>query len=151
VAHLGEVAANVERLRAAGVGVLVVSQAKPAVLSSYLKRHPQPVPVVCDPDRAAYRAFGLERTSWPGLMRPDVMAGYLGLMLRGYLFRIPYRGEDVLQLGGDFLLDRSGKVVFAHRSRTATDRPGIDVLLTAATEGGPSLRSPPDDVRPSCP
>jgi hypothetical protein len=133
VAHLVEVAANVERLRAAGVNVLVVSQATPTVLARYLKHHPQPVPVVGDPDRAAYRAFGLERTSWPGLMRPAVLARYLGLMLRGYLFRVPYRGEDVLQLGGDFLLDRVGRVVFAYPSRTATDRPGIDELLAAAS------------------
>lgn len=132
VAHLGEVAANVERLRAAGVNVLVISQAKPAVLATFLRNHPQPVPVVGDPDRAAYRAFGLERTSWLSFFRPSVMWGYLRLMFRGGKVRKPYPGEDVLQLGGDFLIDRSGRVVYAYRSRTATDRPGIDALLAAA-------------------
>lgn len=126
-------AANVERLRAAGVSALVVSQAKPAVLATFLRRHPQPVPVVCDPDRAGYRAFGLERTSWLSFFRPSVMWGYLRLIVRGGKVRVPYPDEDVLQLGGDFLLDREGRVVFAHPSRTATDRPGIDTLLAAAS------------------
>jgi peroxiredoxin len=133
VAHLGEVAANVEHLRAADVSVLVVSQARPAVLATFLRDHPQPVPVVCDPDRAGYRAFGLERTSWLSFFRPSVMGGYLRLIFRGGKVRKPYPGEDVLQLGGDFLLDRAGRVVFAHPSRTATDRPSIDVLLAATS------------------
>ena len=133
MAHLGEVAANVERFRAAGVSVLVVSQAQPTVLATFLRRHPQPVPVVCDPDRAGYRAFGLERTCWLNFFRPAVVWRYLGLIVRGGKVRTPYPGEDVLQLGGDFLLDRAGRLVFAYRSRTATDRPGIDALLAAAS------------------
>ena len=141
MAHLGEVAANVERLRAAGVSVLIVSQAQPAVLATFLRRHPQPFPVVCDPDRAVYRAFGLERTHWLNFFRPAVVWRYLRLVVRGGKVRMPYPGEDVLQLGGDFLLDRTGRVVFAYRSRTATDRPGIDALLAAASR----------PIRPSCP
>jgi peroxiredoxin len=133
VAHLGEVAANVGRLQAAGVRVLAISQATPAVLATFLRDHLQPVPVVCDPDRAGYRAFGLERTSWLSFFRPSVLWGYLRLIARGGRVRKPYPGEDVLQLGGDFLLDRSGRVVFAHPSRAATDRPGIDVLLAATS------------------
>ncbi len=131
MAHLGEVAANVGRLRAAGVVVLVVSQAKPPVLAMFLRRHPQPVPVVGDPDRAAYRAFGLERTGLSSFFRPRVVWGYLRLILRGGRLRKPYPGEDVLQLGGDFLLNRTGRVVFAYPSRTATDRPTVEALLAA--------------------
>jgi hypothetical protein len=132
VAHLGEVAANAQRLRAAGVGVLVVTQAKPAVLATFLRRHPQPFPVVCDPDRDGYAVFGLECASWPSFFRPDVAWGYLWLILGGRKVRRPYPGEDVRQLGGDILLDRAGRVVFAYRSRTATDRPGVGELLDAA-------------------
>ena len=129
MAHLGEVAANVERLRTAGVGVLVVSQAQPAVLATFLRNHPQPLPVVCDPGRTGYRAFGLERTGWMSFFRPSVLWGYLRLIVRGGKLRMPYPGEDVLQLGGDFLLDRAGRVVFAYRGRTATDRPSVEELL----------------------
>ncbi len=136
MAHLGEVAANLERFRAAGVNALAVSQAKPAVLAAFLRTSPQPFPVVCDPDRVAYRAFGLERASWASFFRPKVLWGYLRLIRRGGKVRRPYPGEDVRQLGGDFLLDRAGRVVFAHRSRTATDRPGVEELLNVVRPRG---------------
>jgi hypothetical protein len=38
----------------------------------------------------------------------------------------------VLQLGGDFLLDRAGRLVFAHRSANPADRPTMAALLAAA-------------------
>jgi hypothetical protein len=114
------------------VTVLVVTQAPPAVLAACLRSHPLPFPAVADPDRVAYRAFGLERTRWRDFFRPAVVWGYLRLILRGRLPRLPFRDEDVLQLGGDFLIDRAGRVAFAHRSRTATDRPAAGRLLAAA-------------------
>jgi hypothetical protein len=120
-----------DRFRSAGCGLAVVGQAKPAVLATFLKRYPKPYPVVSDPDRAAYRAFGLERTSWPTIFRPDVTLKYLWRMVTGTRPRIPYRGEDVLQLGGDFILRRDRTVVLAYASRNPTDRPSVARLLAA--------------------
>ena len=47
------------------------------------------------------------------------------------LVRVPAAGEDVLQLGGDFVHGRDRRVVFAHPSRAATDRPTVDQILDA--------------------
>lgn len=124
-----------ERIAARDCSVLVVTQARPDVLSRHLSRAGWAVPVVCDPDRAAYRAFGLERAPWWTFLRPRVLFGYLFGMLRGYAPKMPYAGEDVLQLGGDFILDRNGRVVFAYRSAVPTDRPAVGKLL-AAIGGG---------------
>jgi hypothetical protein len=41
------------------------------------------------------------------------------------------QGEDVLQLGGDFILDREGRLAYAYRSADPTDRPAVEVLLRA--------------------
>lgn len=131
VAHLGEVARGLDRLTAAGVSVLVVVQAGPPQLSWWLARQPQPFPVVSDPDRAGYRALGLGRVGWSHFFRPGVLWGYLRLMLRGKRPRAPVGGEDVLQLGGDFVLDRRRRVVFAHPSRAATDRPTVAEILAS--------------------
>lgn len=131
-----------DKLAAAGCSVLVVCQAKPETLAHHLARRAWPVPFVADPDRAAYRAFGLDRTGVLSFLRPDVVWGYLRGMLRGYLLRMPYSGEDVLQLGGDFVLDRTRKVVFAHASANPTDRPRaariLDAVAAAAPDAGPS-------------
>jgi hypothetical protein len=133
-----------DQLAAAGCSVLVVCQAKPEVLSLYLSRQSWTVPVVCDPDRAAYRAFGLERTRWRTFLRPQVLWGYLRGMLRGYAPKMPYAGEDVLQLGGDFVLDRAGRVVFAHACAEPTDRPTLAQILGAVEGESPHDTATPD-------
>ena len=131
-----------EQLAAAGCSVLVVCQAKPETLALYLSRQKWSVPVVSDPDRTAYRAFGLDRAGWLTFFRPKVLWGYLREMLRGYGLKTPYAGEDVLQLGGDFVLDRTGKVVFAYPSADPTDRPTVAQLLDALRTARPQPESP---------
>ena len=122
-----------DEFAAAGVSVLVVSQAKPDVLRLYLSRQPRGVAVVCDPDRAAYRAFGLQRVRWLSFFRPKVLGGYLAKIFRGHKVRKPYPGEDVLQLGGDFVLDRRREVVFSFASDDPTARPGVADILRAVS------------------
>jgi hypothetical protein len=118
-----------DEFAAAGVSVLVICQAKPEVLSLYLSRVPRGVPVVCDPERAAYRAFGLQRVGWLSFFRPKVLGGYLAKIFRGHKVRKPYPGEDVLQLGGDFVLNRRREVVFSFASDDPTSRPGVADIL----------------------
>ena len=120
-----------EELAAVGCSVLVVVQAKPEVLSRYLARRSWHVPIVSDPERRAYAAFGLERTRWLTFFRPKVLWGYFRGMLRGYALKTPYAGEDVLQLGGDFILDKLGRVVFTYPSANPTDRPSVATLRDA--------------------
>ena len=120
-----------EQLLAAGCSVLVVAQAKPEVLSLYLARRTWRVPVVSDPDRVAYKAFGLERAGRFTFFRPRVLGGYLRGLLRGYGLKKPYAGEDVLQLGGDFVLDNLGRVVFAYPSADPADRPSVAAIREA--------------------
>jgi len=134
-AHLGEVDAARDKLAAAGCSVLVVTQSKPGAVAPYLNRMGWHVPVVCDPDRAGYAAFGLERTRWTSFVKPRVLAGYLRAALRGYGVRKPVPGEDVLQLGGDFVLDRQREVVFAYPSADPTDRPTVAAILEAIRPG----------------
>jgi len=133
--HLEEVASQVDRLRTAGISVVAISQAKPEFLAMFLRQFPQPFPVVADPDRQAYRAFNLERARWRDFFHPGEIARYLGIMARGHRVQRPFAGEDLLQLGGDFLLDRHGKVRFAYRCQTATDWPRFEEILAAATAG----------------
>lgn len=133
-------------LAAAGCSILVVSQARPEVLSLYLARQGWHVPIVCDPDRAGYAAFGLERTGWLTFFRPKVLWGYFRGMFRGYGVKKPYAGEDLLQLGGDFVLDRSRRVVFAYASADPVDRPGVGAIRAALPSAGPMGSEPAPDA-----
>jgi peroxiredoxin len=136
--HLGEVQQEYDEFRRLGAEVLIVSQARPELLTAFLREGPLPFAIVADPGRAAYRAFGLERTSWAELLRPGVIFRYLRLSFRGWRPRKPYAGEDVLQLGGDFVLDREGRLAYAYRSAEPTDRPSIEVLLQAVRDASVS-------------
>lgn len=133
-----------DQLAARGCSVLVVSQAKPEVLAPYLSRAKWGVPIVCDPERAAYAAFGLERTNWFTFFTPRVLWGYFHGMFKGYGVKRPYAGEDVLQLGGDFVLSRGRNVIFAYRSVNPTDRPAVNDILAALE----SVRPIPHDRAP---
>lgn len=111
--------------------MLVVSQAEPETLARYVERQKWHVPIVSDPERTGYAAFGLERTGWLTFFRPKVLWGYFRGMSRGYGFKKPNPEEDLLQLGGDFILNRQREIVFAYRSADPTDRPSIADLLAA--------------------
>jgi peroxiredoxin len=118
-------------VQALGGEVLAVSFTRPQRLVAYLAGHPLPFPALADPERAAYRALGLGRTSWRALWRLRILARYLGLIFRGWLPRRSAEGEDVLQLGGDFVIDRQSRLTYAHPSAEPTDRPSAEELLQA--------------------
>ena len=57
-------------------------------------------------------------------------------MLRGRLPGKHTKGDDVKQLGGDFVLDASGRLLYLYRSHQSTDRPGAEELVAAIGETG---------------
>jgi peroxiredoxin len=142
-----------DEVRRLGAEVVAVTQARPEVLAAALASVLAPIldslsfpfPIVGDPDRVAYKAFGLERAGLTTMMRPGVILGYLRAIFRGWMPRKPLRGEDVLQLGGDFVLDREGRLVYAHRSATPTDRPSaqelIDVIMGGTEDGNAKCKT----------
>ncbi len=114
-----------------GAEVLVVSFTPPAQVAAYLQGNPLPFPTVSDPELKAYQAFGLGRTTFGAILHPRVLGRFLKLILRGWLPWRPDQGQDPFQLGGDFIIDGRGKLVFAHPSADPTDRPSKEELLQA--------------------
>jgi peroxiredoxin len=132
-AHLSDLDRNYQAIRAAGAEVLAVAMRKPEFLREFQKNGKYTIPMACDPERAAYRLFGLERTTWTSYLRPGVIGGYMGLMVRGWMPGIPAKGEDVHQLGGDFIVDRDGKLIYAFRSSDPSQSAPIAELLKLLT------------------
>lgn len=112
-----------------GAGVLVISFEPVERLPAYRGAKGWRFPVVSDPTRASYSAFGLGSAGWRGLWGPRVIRRYLGLLLRGY--RIERSEADIHQLGGDFIVNVSGKLVYSHRSRDPADRPSLSEWFSA--------------------
>ena len=100
------------------------------MLRHYQEHHQWRFPILADPERTAYHAFGLERLSWNRVFSLATLKLYLKLFRKG-LVRQDYGNSDVYQSGGDFLIDRSGTILFAHRSEEPADRPSVSTLLKA--------------------
>lgn len=123
-----------EELRQLGAEVLVISFSPPEFLTRYLESNPLPFPLLADPERLAYKGFGLERTTWKEMLRPAVLGRYLKLVVRGWLPWKSRKGDDLLQLGGDFVLDEPRRIRYVHRSTEPTDRPSAQTLLAAVRQ-----------------
>jgi hypothetical protein len=75
--------------------MLIVTQSRPEAVAAMSLS----LPTLCDPERAAYRYFGLDRGRWSMFFRSGVLLRYLRLIFTGWR---PHRGEaeeDMLQLG----------------------------------------------------
>jgi peroxiredoxin len=112
-----------------GAVVLGVSFEGPSVIARFAERESLPYPILSDPERRAYRAFGLERGRTGQVWSLHALRTYARGLLNGRLPRLPR--ADIAQLGGDFVLDSQGKVVYEYRSEESADRPAIDTLLDA--------------------
>lgn len=120
-----------EEFRRLDSEVFAVSFAPPEKIGPYQKMNPLPFPVLSDPERTAYKAFALDRTSWKQIFHPRVVGRYLKLMFKGWMPWRANKEEDLLQLGGDFVLDEERQLVYAYRSADPTDRPSAQALLDA--------------------
>jgi len=100
-----------------------------------------PFPLLLDHTKVAYEAWGMGRTGLRGAMlSPSLNWRYLKLLLRGERF-LGF-APDMLQLGGDFIVDPEGLLTFAHRMRNNGDRATTEALfreLANATNGERSL------------
>lgn len=112
------------------VRVVVCSFAEPERLKRYQEVHRWPFQLLADPNRTVYRALGLGRLTWRQLFRWKSVKLYFELIRKGRRLQSA-ESADVHQGGGDFLIDRSGAILFAHRSQEPADRPTNQQLLAA--------------------
>lgn len=87
-----------------------------------------PFALLCDPDRISYRAFGLLRVNPFREARPSTIQRYLAANAQ-YGGSSLTSGQDPLQLGGIFVIDRQGTVCYAHYALRIADYPAIPTLL----------------------
>ena len=119
-------------LDALGAAVLLITFAPAPWPERWLEETGAPFPLLLDPDRAVYRAYGLRRDIW-NCWHPRMFWIYFKLMLKGRKLR-GIQG-DPYQLGGDFVIGPDGIVRLARPSRDPGDRPGVDELVAALKRG----------------
>ena len=118
-----------------GVAIVVVSFAEPARLAPYQEHHHWPFVILADPKRTAYQAFALKRLPLLRVFSLSTLRLYFRLLREGKKLQ-SYGKDDYYQAGGDFLVDRKGNILFAHRSQDPADRPPIEKSLEAIDRTG---------------
>ena len=111
--------------------MVLVSFTSPDALADYEHRTSYQFPVMTDPERAAYRAFGLGRATTQRVWAWPVWKRYAQILRGTGLGALRPAIEDTHQLGGNFIIDADGILSYAYWSQGPEDRPPVQALLDA--------------------
>lgn len=119
-------------IQSSGGEVVIISFESRARLVQLARQLRLPFPLLSDPERDVYQAYGLVKGSWIQVFGPKTAWAYLKLLLRGR--RYHFQRSDLRQLGGDFVIDPAGVVRYEYRSTQPEDRPNMEDLLRVLNE-----------------
>lgn len=95
----------------------------------WLETYKSPLPLLLDRGLVLYKLLGIRRllkVAWD--LR--VFVAYAEAVTRGHVDNIAYSGDDVTVIGGDFIADSAGRLLYSFRSKEQYDRPQVEELLT---------------------
>lgn len=111
--------------------VVLATFTEPQHIDAYLERRPLPFPVLIDADRSTYRAYGLGRGTVRRVWGARMAKRYLEIFREQGFERPPRATEDTLQLGGNFIIDPQGTLIYGYWGEGPDDRPEVDDLVAA--------------------
>jgi hypothetical protein len=142
---LEELVAGKERIEAAGLGIAVVLQAAPEPSKAFAQAFAPGLLCLCDPERKAYQAYGLERGSlFQTFLNPKVWSAVSRSRKKGYPVEPPPAGQDAMQMSGIFIINKEGRVELPYYYDHIADHPPLDLLLSGvlATSWGQPFSGP---------
>jgi len=113
----------------AGLQAVLVGMGDPGQAEAFRRELELPFPLVCDTEKALYKAYGLRRATIAQTASPKILVKGMAAMLAGHKLGIPAR--DPLQMGGAFLIDTSGTIRWSYLAKDVSDYPSVDVLVEA--------------------
>nr|XP_046268809.1 uncharacterized protein LOC124071851 [Scatophagus argus] len=130
--HLKDLEKNRRSLNAHSIEVVVVSFGCHDGASHWLQETGCQYDMLLDPDRKLYAACGLG-ASLRKVLNFNNMLLYAEYVLDNMEFPrgLPSIQDDMFQLGGDFILNEHGKMLFSHRCQSPIDRPSVEDILSA--------------------
>lgn len=130
---MAELEAKQALFEAQSVRVLIISFTVLEGAQIWLEQTGCKFPMLLDQQRKIYRSFGLG-SSYTKVMRFGCLLTYseFGAVDRDLPDVPPRLLEDLYQMGGDFLIDETGKVILCHPCSTPLDRPSVEDILKAA-------------------
>lgn len=124
----------------AGARVVAICQGEAAEAAGFAERNALGIPLLCDPPRVAYDAFGLLEAAPSQIVFGLPDAFLLHDRETGAALQASRRGtprvpvDSPWQLAGDAILDQQGRVRFIHRSQYCDDYVEPKVMLAFLRE-----------------
>jgi peroxiredoxin len=127
---LDELVAGKDKIDAAGLDLAIIMQGDPAATAVFAEKYAPGLFCLADPERNAYRAFGLERGNiFQTFLNPKVWSGISKSQKKGYKVEPPPPGQDSMQMSGTFIISKGGKVILPYYYDHIADHPQLDLLL----------------------
>ena len=131
-----------KEFEAADVRVVLVGLGSSGEAEAFRKALALKFPVVCDPDRRLFGAYGLKRMNLFQLASPSLMLKGVKALSQGHTMGLP-RG-DVYQLPGVFIIDRKGRIRYSHIGRDPADHPAAEEIVSAVNKMMKSGKQKPE-------
>jgi peroxiredoxin len=115
-----------ERFTKAGGRVAAITMGMPEQSRKFREYYQLPFVLLSDPEQAAYRAYHVPRGNLLSVAGPSMWAAGAQSFFKHGVGEIV---GDPYQLPGSFVIDRAGKVAYAHYGRTSADVPSNQELI----------------------
>ena len=125
--------------RATGASVLIIGQGLPVQAAAFGEEYDLDLPILTDPDRSTYRAYGLLDALLPQVVfdAPQWLWSYSEETAHRFIEDRKIAGRRLVNnpwlLPGEFVIDNNGTLVHAHRYQHCEDFPDPRILITAVT------------------
>ena len=118
-------------LASKGMALAVVTQGTPEAARVFCSERAPGIFCLADPERKAYRAYGLERaTLLQSIFSLRVIKSNKRLQaIKGWKPEAPPTGQDALQMSGTFIIGPNGRIRLPYYYDDIADHPVEDLLL----------------------
>lgn len=128
---LEELVTGKDRIEQAGLNLAFVMQGTPAATAAFAQQYAPGLLCLSDPERKAYQAYGLERGDlFQTFLNPKVWSAISKSRKKGYPVEMPPAGQDAMQMGGVFIISRTGRIELPYYFDHIADHPPLDLLLS---------------------
>lgn len=118
-------------LKDKNLSLVIVTQGTPEAAKAFCSERAPGVTCLADPERKAYRAYGLERANiWQSFLSLNVLRSNRRLKReRGWNPDLPPAGQDAMQMAGTFIIAPDGRIRLPYYYDDIADHPSVDLLL----------------------
>ncbi|GAB4415493.1 MAG: hypothetical protein Kow002_00650 [Anaerolineales bacterium] len=122
---------SADLFRQNNLALAIVTQGTPESAKAFCEERAPGQLCLADPERKAYRAYGLERANlWQTFLSWNVWRSNRRLKKeRGWNTELPPEGQDAMQMAGTFVIATDGRIRMPYYYDDIADHPPVDLLL----------------------